>query len=136
MTAFQILLLGAILLAVIARLAVGVISALGLEVDQSRLRKSLRWGGVVLSGAGVITGSWAWLLLGLAGLGLSHPRVDLPRFRATWTKRWVGRNALRRTGAVSTTLHTSRRSRWCWQDRRTLGIRARCWPSADLAGTY
>jgi hypothetical protein len=48
MTVLGIILLVAILLAVIALVAVAVVATLGLDADQARLKKSLRWAGAVL----------------------------------------------------------------------------------------
>lgn len=78
MSTLGIVLLVATIAALVALLAVAVMSMLGHEPNQTILRRSLRSCGSVLCGVGVISGEWTFLLSGLACLVLSHPRVNLP----------------------------------------------------------
>ena len=74
-----IVLLGLIAVAVLALLAVTFVSSLGLEVDQKQVKKSLIVIGLLLCVRGFFS-SWVHLVLGIAFIALSHPKLNLPGF--------------------------------------------------------
>jgi hypothetical protein len=83
MTVLGIILLVAILLAVIALVAVAVVATLGLDADQARLKKSLRWAGAVLCITAGFLDHWSYVLLGAAWLGLIASPSEPAPLRAT-----------------------------------------------------
>jgi len=73
-----IFLLIAVLVPVVVLLALAFVSTLGLEVDQTQVKRSSRWTGLIVVAYGLGAGHWFPILAGSILLLISHPKINLP----------------------------------------------------------